>query len=72
MYMVLATMIWGVSFVAQSVGMESIGPLTFQTFRCLLAFLFLSMMLFCIAPGKFLQRWNNKKLWFSGGLAGVH
>jgi drug/metabolite transporter (DMT)-like permease len=71
MYMVLATMIWGVSFVAQSVGMESIGPLTFQTFRCLLAFLFLSMMLFCIAPGKFLQRWNNKKLWFSGGLAGV-
>ena len=36
-----ATLIWGSAFIAQSVGMDSIGPFTFQFFRCGLAVLFL-------------------------------
>ena len=32
-----ATVIWGFAFIAQSVGMDLIGPFTFQMVRCLLA-----------------------------------
>ena len=36
-----ATVIWGFAFIAQSVGMEKIGPFTFQAIRCALAVIFL-------------------------------
>ena len=36
-YLLLATIIWGSTFVAQSVGMDYIGPFTFQAVRCGLA-----------------------------------
>ena len=36
-----ATVIWGFAFIAQSVGMDLIGPFTFQTVRCILAVAFL-------------------------------
>ena len=36
-----ATVIWGSAFIAQSVGMDKIGPFTFQAVRCALAVLFL-------------------------------
>ena len=32
--LILCSMIWGTAFVAQSVGMNYIGPLTFNTIRC--------------------------------------
>ena len=32
----VATLIWGSTFVAQSIGMDHIGPFTFQAARCLL------------------------------------
>lgn len=35
-YLTLTAMIWGCAFVAQSVGMDYIGPFTFQALRCLL------------------------------------
>ena len=34
--LLLATLIWGSTFVAQSVGMDHIGPFTFQAVRCLI------------------------------------
>lgn len=34
--LLLAAMIWGAAFVAQSVGMDHVGPFTFQAVRCLL------------------------------------
>ena len=37
----VAVLIWGSAFIAQTVGMEKIGPFTFQTFRNGLAILFL-------------------------------
>ena len=36
-----ATVIWGSAFIAQSVGMDKIGPFTFQAVRCFLAVVFL-------------------------------
>ena len=39
--LLLCTMIWGTAFIAQSVGMEQMGPFTFQYIRCLLAVAFL-------------------------------
>ncbi len=39
--LLVAAVIWGTAFVAQSEGMNSVGPFTFQASRMLLAFLFL-------------------------------
>ena len=39
--LLLASIIWGFAFVAQSEGMETTGPFTFQASRMLLAFVVL-------------------------------
>ena len=39
--LLLTAMVWGLSFVAQSVGMDSIGPLTFNYARYFMAFVVL-------------------------------
>lgn len=39
--LLVAAIIWGTAFVAQSEGMNSVGPFTFQASRMLLAFIFL-------------------------------
>lgn len=46
----LAAFIWGVAFVAQSVGMDYVGPFTFNGVRCLLGSLVLVPVIF----------WNKK------------
>lgn len=74
--LLFATIIWGSTFIAQSVGMDYIGPFTFQTIRCLLA---VGAMLPCIyvfdrftpEKGSFLKRWSNPKLWKTGTLCGI-
>ena len=35
--LIFATVIWGSAFVSQSIGMDHIGPFTFQAVRCLIA-----------------------------------
>ncbi len=75
-YLLLATVIWGSAFVSQSIGMDHIGPFTFQAVRCFLAVIGL-LPLVLIADifkkdGKsFLGRWNNKALWKAGILCGI-
>lgn len=74
--LLFATVIWGAAFVAQSVGMDHIGPYTFQAVRCLLAVLGLIpvIAIFDIfkKDGKnFMTRWAGKKLWLTGLLCGV-
>lgn len=68
------TSIWGLAFIAQSVGMDLIGPFTFQAIRCGLAvaFLFLLSLLFDFRIGisKSLSKWKNKRLWIAGGVCG--
>ena len=68
------TFIWGSAFIAQSVGMDLIGPFTFQAIRCMLAviFLFLITMIFDWKIGiqQSLGKWKNKRLWMAGGICG--
>lgn len=67
-----ATVIWGSTFIAQSVGMDKIGPFTFQAVRCFLAvvFLFLASALFSGGKG-FWKSWANPELWRSGLVCGL-
>ncbi len=75
---IVATIIWGSTFVAQSVGMDHIGPFTFQASRCLLGTLIL-LPIIAVADrftatgdGKnFFTRWLDKKLWTAGLFCGV-
>ena len=68
------TSIWGLAFIAQSVGMDLIGPFTFQAVRCGLAvaFLFLITLAFDFKIGiqKSLSKWKNKQLWIAGSVCG--
>ena len=72
----LATIIWGAAFVAQSVGMDHIGPFTFQAVRCFLAVIGLIPVIIIADSRKtdgktFFSRWKDKKLWKAGILCGI-
>lgn len=69
--LLLATVIWGSAFVAQSVGMDYIGPFTFQAIRCFMAVIGLLPVIWLFDRKKqdgktFLSRFSNKKLWLAG------
>lgn len=69
-----ATIIWGGAFVAQSAGMELIGPFTFQAIRCGLAVLALAavtLLLDIKCIQRFLRKWRDPKLWKAGMLCGL-
>ncbi len=71
--LLFATVIWGSAFVAQSVGMEYIGPFTFQMIRCGLAVLVLVPMTFLsdrCQIRSFVAKWREPKLWLAGFLCG--
>ena len=70
-----ATVIWGFAFIAQSVGMDLIGPFTFQMVRCLLAVAVLVPSAFLLDLGKCslresVDKWKEKDLWKAGILCG--
>ena len=70
-----ATVIWGFAFIAQSVGMDLIGPFTFQMVRCLLAVLVLIPLAFLLDIGRCTvresaEKWKNPALWKAGILCG--
>lgn len=70
------TIIWGCAFVAQSVGMDYIGPFTFQAIRCFLGVLTLLPIILLFDLKKkdgqtFFSRWRVPALWITGGLCGV-
>lgn len=65
----LTTIIWGSTFVAQSVGMELIGPFTFQAVRCGLAVAGLLPFIWLMDRKKgrsFIDGWKNPRLWKAG------
>jgi drug/metabolite transporter (DMT)-like permease len=71
-----ATVIWGFAFIAQSVGMDLIGPFTFQMVRCLLAVALLVPLSFLLDIGKCSMKesaakWMNPKLWKASILCGI-
>ena len=71
--LLLATLIWGCAFVAQSMGMDHLGPMSFQAIRSLLAVLALLPVIFLMDrdPGAYLPRWKAGELWKTGILCGL-
>lgn len=74
--LIAATVIWGFAFIAQSVGMDRIGPFTFQAVRCLLAVVVLFPASFLLERSSYsfrdsMKKWQEKRLWTSGLLCGV-
>ena len=73
--LLLATVIWGFAFIAQSVGMDHIGPFTFQMVRCALAVVFLFPLSFLL-DGKgttvaaSMKKWTDPALWKAGIICG--
>ena len=73
--LLLATTIWGFAFIAQSVGMDKIGPFTFQSVRCALAVLFLIPCSFLMevkscSVRESAKKWKNPTLWKVGLICG--
>lgn len=74
--LVFATIIWGSTFVAQSVGMDYIGPFTFQTLRCVLGAVFLFALSFLTDrlqhnTQPFKKRWLDPHLWKAAVFCGT-
>lgn len=74
--LLLTATIWGVAFVAQSVGMEYIGPFTFNAIRCVLGGLVLIPVILVLKKKKETGAENQEKedkktLWVGGIACGV-
>lgn len=74
----IATILWGSTFVAQSIGMDHIGPFTFQAARCFLGGLVLLPIIAVTdsftnrGDGKsFFSRWCDRRLWRAGLFCGI-
>lgn len=69
--LLIATIIWGSAFVSQAVGMDHIGPYTFQAIRCIMAAIGLLPVIWLFDRKKedgktFLSRFYSKRLWLAG------
>lgn len=73
LYLTVGTVIWGCAFVAQSVGMDHIGPMTFLLGRSILAVAALLPVTFLMDRNKagFAGRWLDKALWRAGAPCGL-
>lgn len=74
--LLFATVIWGSTFIAQSVGMALIEPFTFQAIRCGMAVVFLLPVIFLFDKARdrkavYWKQWKCKNLWVSGSIAGI-
>ncbi len=73
--LLFATVIWGFAFTAQSVGMEHLGPFTFQAIRCGLAVVFLvplSLVMEAWSGAKaWAEKWKRRELWLAGLICGL-
>ena len=74
--LLIGTVIWGSAFVAQSVGMDHIGPFTFQTVRSFIAVTALFPVIFLMERNSvdlatFKARWCDFKLWKTGLFCGL-
>ena len=71
--LLLTATIWGVAFVAQSVGMEYIGPFTFNAIRCVLGGMVLIPVILVLKKKKETgaenQEKEDKKTLWAGGIA---
>lgn len=68
---ILATVIWGSTFVAQSVGVDYVGPFTFLSIRCFLAVFALLLVLFLRNRKDFVKIITDPRLWKAGIPCGI-
>ena len=67
-----ASLIWGVAFVAQSAGMQYVGPYTFTAVRSALAAIGLGILIFVLDRTNMKSKNTDKKvLWRAGIILGV-
>ena len=74
--LVFATLLWGSTFVAQSTGMDHIGPFTFLAVRNIMGAVFLFLLTFItdrfVKDGKTpKERWLDPKLWKAAFFCGT-
>ena len=73
-YLLLATIFWGTTFVAQDAAMNYIQPFTFQAVRTLVGAICLLPVIWVLdrKDGKrFWDGWKSPKLWLAGVLCGI-
>lgn len=73
-FLLLATFIWGTTFIAQSTDLAVTNPFTFQAVRCFLAVIGLIPVTFLFDKKEgrnFQKEWRNPKLWKAGLLCGI-
>jgi len=58
--LVICTLIWGTTFIAQDTGMDNIGPFTFNSVRFYVGFLAVTPFVFLFEKKKIKQQINNK------------
>lgn len=78
MMLLVAAIIWGMAFIAQSKGMDHVGPITFQGVRSLLGCLTLIPVILFMDSGKkrsgtyhSMSRAERKTLYMGGALCGI-
>ena len=74
--LLLATLIWGSTFIPQRMAMSGMTPFYFQAIRCTLGVLALIPVTMLLDRSKkdgknYFQRWHDKKLWIGGVLCGL-
>jgi drug/metabolite transporter (DMT)-like permease len=69
--LLLTSVIWGFGFIAQRLGMDHIGPYSFNVFRFLLGALSLLPLVYFLGKKKAGQPKAGKPFWIVGGLAGM-
>jgi len=69
--LLLTSVIWGFGFIAQRLGMDHIGPYSFNVFRFLLGALSLVPLVYFLGRKKTGPSKTGKPFWIIGGLAGL-
>ena len=74
--LLLATLIWGTTFIPQRMAMSGMTPFYFQAIRCALGAIALIPVTMLLDKSKkdgknFILRWKDKKLWLGGLLCGA-
>lgn len=69
--LLLTSVIWGFGFIAQRLGMDHIGPYSFNVFRFLLGALSLVPLVYFLGRKKTAEAKSGKPFWIIGGLAGL-
>ena len=59
--LVICTLIWGTTFIAQDTGMDNIGPFTFNSVRFYVGFLAVAPFVFLFEKKKIKNQIDNKK-----------